>query len=232
MTTLLVKSKKILTVSPSHSTIYAIKSYPDNSVHHFDAVNIHTINPGIKIENSLLHITDFMKDKKILSDPEGGQQITIVTMRTKISCDEVGAEGKILAVCESKEATLEVFVTEEQKTGGGLFSGHEFDSEAPPEQRVQYIRGSGIVKIATSAPSFIKYFGPNGETQGTPEAKSLLAELILDTCCSELVRLRFSQEGFFIPDSDPSSMSELLQFEISQYKNKLADRIHKIIFGR
>jgi hypothetical protein len=188
-------------------------------------ISLDSTTSAFSIKDPLLRVADFMGSKIILED--GSDKIPIITMRTELFCDEVGVEGKIIASCHSKKAELEV-VASESKSGGGLFSGYEFDPSAPKEQRVQYIRGTGIVKIATQAPSVLKYFGPTGENQDTAQARAILSELILDACCAELVRLRFGQEGFFFED-DPSAISEMFRFEVDRYKNRLAATLHQII---
>lgn len=187
-------------------------------------VDLSTNSEDITLSSSVLKISDFMNN--LLRIQDNGREISIVRMQAQISCDESGTEAEIQAECGTHKAKLEVIVQE--KSSGGLFSDYEFDPDAPKEQRVQFIRATGVVKIATSAPSIINYFGPNGEHQNSKEAKVLLAELILDACCAELVRLKVNQEGILLGD-DPAAISESIKFRINDYKDRFAEATHKII---
>ncbi|MBI3331987.1 hypothetical protein HYZ99_03435 [Candidatus Peregrinibacteria bacterium] len=203
-------------------------------------VELKSSNPEVVVANAELKISDFMSSKVVYEGNIGEQNVEIVTLKPKLKSEVVGAQGVITAKCEDREAQLEVVVQEEGKRDsggdrrntGGLFRDYKFDKYAEPKQRVRYVSATGIVVIATQAPSLIRYFGPEGENQNEPEARSLLAELILDACCAELVRLKMSQEGLFSIDDEPAYVSEMFNFELSQWKNRLAEPLHKIIAGK
>lgn len=180
---------------------------------------------ALQLDRSNLVVSDFLDSAIKFND--GREEVTIVRLRTQVSAETNDVEGTVTAKYGNHEAKLEVIVQE--KSSGSLFSDYEFDPNAPKEQRVQFIRATGLVRIATSAPSIINYFGPNGEKQNSKEAKVLLAELILYACCAELVRLKIGQEGIFLED-DPAAISELIKFRINEYKDKFAETIHYIIF--
>ncbi len=194
-----------------------------NPISKDSVVHLATNTKSLHLEQTKFKISDHIKNRYLVMD--GDNEITVVRLRTKLRCKDAGTEASVFAECHDKKAKLEVFVQE--KSSGGLFSDYEFDPNAPKEQRVQFIRATGVVKIATSAPSIINYFGPNGERQNSKEAKVLLAELILDACCAELVRLKVSQEGFL--DDDPAAISETVKFRINDYKDRFAEAIHGII---
>jgi len=94
-----------------------------------------------------------------------------------------------------------------------LFKGIRLNSYQDPRIRVCLDKGTGIINIATRAPSVAMYYADNQESK---EFLTLMAELISDTVFLELAKTISSKDG-----SD--SVSETF----TSLKNKYAHFIHK-----
>jgi hypothetical protein len=94
-----------------------------------------------------------------------------------------------------------------------LFRGIRLNSYQDPRVRVCLDKGTGIINIATKAPSVAMYYAEN---QDSKEFLTLIAELISDTVFLELARTLSSKTG-----------SDNVSETYSALKNKYAHFIHK-----
>lgn len=160
----------------------------------------------------------------------------IASISVQIEGRQVGALAVITARCGEISTCCLLQVRSKQREdiiidppppkSKGLFRDFKFDPKEDPRYRANYDSSTGIVTIATQAPSVKMYLGPNGENQNERYARVLIAELVTDVVCRELALRKIEKGRAVYPQSNPS---EAIYFERAQLVNKYADRIHRII---
>ena len=110
----------------------------------------------------------------------------------------------------------------------GLFKDITYSPKEDPRYRVMLDRASGIITVATQAPSVKMYIGPYGENQNERYARVLIGELVTDVVCREIARKKVETGRTTYPQSN---IPEAINFERAQLIDKYAHRIHKILAG-
>jgi len=141
--------------------------------------------------------------------------------RTVILGKNVGDSSIVKARIEKlPEARLIIEVKEKSK-GGGLFNDWAIDKNYPPEQRVQYIRGTGKIIIAANSPSVKPFVNINSKLHSV-ETRLLIAELILTSCCNEIARQMILRGKEPLISTDPDGIAEQVQNLLTRLTNKHA----------
>ncbi len=115
-----------------------------------------------------------------------------------------------------------------EKKNSGLFRKIEYSPVIDPRYRVNYDSSTGIILIATRAPSVKMYLGQDGENQNEKDSRVLIAELVIDTVCREVAKRKVETGRETYPQSN---ILEAINFERAKLINEYTDRIHKIIAG-
>ena len=179
----------------------------------------------------IIHTPVVKFDKKpdingIVSDSvrvEGRQVGSITVITAKFG--DLKAECMIQVRSKPKEPPIDDDDRGKQKHTG-LFRKIEYSPEIDPRYRVNYDSSTGIIIIATRAPSVKMYLGPYGENQNEKHARVLVAELVVDTVCRILAKRKVETGRETYPQSN---ILEAINFERARLINEYADRIHKTL---
>lgn len=147
--------------------------------------------------------------------------------RTAVIGKNVGDSATITARIGEMKARIIIEVKDKSKAKG-LFSDWAIQKGLPPEQRVQYIRGTGKLLISADAPS-VRPFVDHPKKLKTLETKTLIAELILNCCCGEIVRQMILRAKEPILSQDPDAIAEQVQNLLVRVTNKYARHIQALV---
>lgn len=147
--------------------------------------------------------------------------------RNAVAGENVGDSATIVAEIENMRARLIVEVKDRSK-GKGLFSDWGIKKGLPPEQRVQYVRGTGEIIISADAPSVKPFVDPLKKLR-SQETKLLIAELILNSCCGEIARQMIFGAKEPLLSSEPDAIAEQVQNLLVRITNKHARAVQLII---
>jgi hypothetical protein len=182
---------------------------------------------------------EIVENRSITVDKNLADKNDIVTVNPKIVGRGVGIDSIITATAgEMKaEAYVEVVSKREKKTTKkkdredrkGLFSDIKFDSTLDPRIRHYFNRDTGEISISSRAPSVSKYLGPNGEGQDEIHCQVLMAELVTDSVCRELARLKADKGKLQVLGDD---ITGAINKEINQLVYSYAHVIHDVLLDK
>lgn len=137
-------------------------------------------------------------------------KLAVRLMKSSIRCDRAAPNDSHYTPTNSRVRTRQAGGIENYPI---LFKGIRLNSSQDPKVRVCLDKGTGIINIATRAPSVAMYYA---ESQESKEFLTLISELISDTVFLELAETVSSKDG-----------SERVSETYSSLKNKYAHLIHK-----
>jgi hypothetical protein len=122
----------------------------------------------------------------------------------KVEARTLNANAVVTARCGETSATTHVVVTRKEEGGGFklVLTDEDWGTyraviEQETDEREQSVR---VIKVAGRHPALRGYLGPGFELQNTPQARSIVAEVVADVTArlvvSELYRLRRGHEVF------------------------------------
>lgn len=129
--------------------------------------------------------------------------------RGRILGKNIGDAGVVNAQLGDLKTAIRIETIEKNK-GRGLFNDWAIERGLSPEQRVQYIRGTGKILISADAPS-VKPFIISSNKLHSIETRVLIAELILNACCGEIARQMILRGKEPLLRTDPDGIAEQIQ---------------------
>ncbi len=167
---------------------------------------------------------------EIIVDPNVADSVLVEHIY--IEGKQIGEEGQISAIAGDLRAKAQIHVVAKREFGPshprkkyrGMFREIKYSSNADPNQRVRYDKETGVILIATMAPSVKLYLGLNGEGQEKPESQALTAELVTQAVCRELAKLRVQSGEPILGEPE-----EALNVIYNRLINKYAHIIHKVL---
>lgn len=127
-----------------------------------------------------------------------------ITLYAYIEGKQIGEKGRVIAIAGdlTTEAQIQVVARREKSDNHhkrhhrGMFNDIKYSSNADPHMRVRYDKLTGIIVIATTAPSVKLYIELNGGGQEKPETQVMTSELVTQAFCRELAtrRIQSGQE--------------------------------------
>lgn len=181
-------------------------------------------SPNFEIFNNNLEVENLYDD-------------SVITQQVFIVGKQIGDETRIIAELENLHAEAMLHVVAQKNLADdnkkkrkkskhrGMFRDIKYSPNADPNLRIRYDKLTGIILIATSAPSVKFYLGPNGEGQEKPAAQVMTAELVTQAFCRELAKARI-QNGQETPLGEPE---EALNVIYERLVTKYAHIIHSIL---
>lgn len=163
------------------------------------------------------------KNIVILKDREKGWEFNekgFWVFRTVIEGKNVGDYSNLIASIGTMKTKMIVEIKEE-KRGKGLFSNFAIESGLPPEQRAQYIRGTGKIVISADSPSVKPYINKINKLRSV-ETRLLISELILGACCGEIARQMILRGKEPLLRTDPDAIAEQVHDLLVRLTNKHA----------
>jgi hypothetical protein len=104
----------------------------------------------------------------------------------------------------------------------GLFKGYRFDASAEPRQRVRFDRATSFIVIATKAASVSLYLDESGNGIEDPRGQVMLAELISEAFCNELVSHGVASQKYLAPAGE----ADAIRRKYIELQTLYAHRIH------
>jgi len=147
--------------------------------------------------------------------------------RSAVIGKNIGDSGIINAEIDKMKTKLIVEIRDKNKAKG-LFSDWGIKKGLPPEQRVQYIRGTGEILISADSPS-VKPFVDHPKKFKNSETRLLIAELILNSCCGEIARQMILRAKEPILSQDPDAIAEQVQNLLVRITNKHARAVQLMV---
>lgn len=158
---------------------------------------------------------------------------SVIIAHVYIEGKQIGEESRIIAIAGDLKTEARIYVVaQKEKTKRrrkqqhrGMFKEISYSNTADPNQRVRFDKSTGVITIATTAPSVKLYLGPNGEGQDNFEAQVMTAELVTQAVCREIA-LRRIQSGLETPLGEPE---EFLNSIYNKLVGNYAHIIHSIL---
>lgn len=184
-----------------------------------DSEEVIILTPVIKFQNN-----------SVTNDTIGSQSIKVEGRQVGALAIITAKFGELKAECliqvRSKPKEIEEPPPHEKKFG--LFKDISYRVDADPRYRATFDKSTGLIIIATRAPSVEIYLGINAENQNEKYARVLVAELVTDVVCRELARRKIELGRTTYPQSN---LPEAINFERAQLINSYAERIHRRLAG-
>ncbi len=175
------------------------------------------------------------KNISILSDREKEWEFNkkgFWVFRTSILGKNIGDSTIITARLGDLTTEIKIEIIAKNK-GKGLFNGWAIETGLPPEQRVQYIRGTGKISISADAPSVkpfvVSYNKLHSMKLRNIETRILIAELILNACCGEIARQMVLRGKEPLLRTEPDGIAEQVQDLLVRLTNEHARAIQLIV---
>lgn len=155
---------------------------------------------------------------------------SVISVHTYVEGKQIGEEAKVMAIMGNLKAEARVHIIAQEKKDKrkrrkkkhrGIFRDIKYSSTADPNQRVRYDRNTGLIVIATTAPSVKLYLGPNGEGQDQSESRVMTAELVTQAVCRELAKLRVQSGEEPILGEPEEALNAVYTKLISKYSHML-----------
>jgi len=189
-------------------------------------------------DEDLIKLTIDTEEIKILNNQmikvnEEESDENLIDFKIKVLGNSIGTEGFITASTEniSAVACIKVVDKKERKKlkhkSSGLISDIKFDPELYERAKVRYFLDESIsvLKIATTHPCVKKYLGPRGEGQSNEGAQVLIAELIVDSVCWKIARLKESKGDLMTLHTSQGTI-DTLKREHDRLISEIAEKIH------
>lgn len=183
-------------------------------------VDISSDSPNVIVLNKKLRLKQDM-DRSVITD------------HVYIEGKQIGEEARVIAIAGDlrTEAKVHVIAMKEKtrqtrkRRHRGMFKDIQYNPYADPNQRVRFDKDTGVIVIATSAPSVRLYLGSKGEGIESPESLVMTSELVCQAVCRELARIRI-QSGQEPMLGEPE---EALNVVYNRLISKYAHVIHSIL---
>lgn len=181
-------------------------------------IKISTDSPYLEALNDEVNMDDEDLDQSVIS------------VHTYVEGKQIGEEAKVIAIMGNLKAEARVHIIAQEKKDKrkrrkkkhrGIFRDIKYSSTADPNQRVRYVRNTGLIVIATTAPSVKLYLGPNGEGQDQSESRVMTAELVTQAVCRELAKLRVQSGEEPILGEPEEALNAVYTKLISKYSHIL-----------
>lgn len=153
---------------------------------------------------------------------EGGQVNNIAT----ITAESNGLKAEALVEVIARRVESDPTVPRPRR--GGLFNEIKFDPTSDPPQRVKYDRATGDIVVYTAASSIKPYANPSNpeDLDKNPQGQVLLAELVLEAACFEIIRRNVGTGKITLPSG---TEADALENEYRKFRQNHGGSVHQVI---
>jgi len=177
-------------------------------------IQISASSPNIKVLTEEINL-----------NPKSDRDSSAITVHAYIEGKQIGEDGRVVAIAGDLQTEALIHVVAQRKKTTkrrrkrhrGMFKGIEYNPSADPNIRVRFNKTTGIIVIATSAPSVKIYLGPKGEGIEKSETQVMTAELVTQAVCRELAKLRIQSGQETILGEPEEALNAVYNRLVSKY---------------